>query len=132
MQQAPDMRFPAPEFEIKIVLAILLFGCYPWRRFRITRLILHPRLVGNPVSFPGLASIIGERLFKVRRIRVDVRPDVSNQNRSAIWAGWFLVEEFAAVVPEFADGGRTTHGAILAVGPIKAPLMSSEVVETQG
>src|SRR5229473_3732481 len=89
---------------------------------RFVRFIVHPCLFRNPVDFPGFASIIREGLLKVGGIRGDVRPNKSNQDRSAIRARWFRVEKLAASILEFADRGRA-HGATLAGGPIEAPLV---------
>src|SRR2546427_12058448 len=91
------------------------------------RLIVYSYLVRDPVDFPGFAPIIRERLFKVGRIRGDVRPNKSNQDCSTIRARWFRVEELAAAVLEFADRGRA-HGAALASGPIEAPLVGLGIV----
>src|SRR6266702_3735078 len=48
--------------------------------------IVYPRLVRDPVFFPGFATVLRERLFEVRRIRVGLRPNESNQDGSAICA----------------------------------------------
>src|ERR1035438_7171050 len=40
----------------------------------------HPCLVRDPVDFPRLAAILGERLFKVGHAGVGVRPDKSNKD----------------------------------------------------
>src|ERR1700730_4239883 len=94
---------------------------------RLVRFIFHPRLIRNPVDFPGFASIIRERLFKVGRILGDVRPSKSNQDRSTVRARWFHVEKLAASILEFADRGRS-HGTAFARGPIEAPLMGLGIV----
>src|SRR5712692_8169514 len=94
---------------------------------RFDRFIFHPCLVRNPVDFPGLAAIIRERLLKVGRIRGDIRPNKSNQDGSAIRAGWFRVEKLAASILEFADR-RRPQGTAFAGGPIEAPLVRLGVV----
>src|SRR6266567_8336388 len=94
---------------------------------RSVRFILHPRLVCNPIDFPSLAAIIGERLLKVGRIRSDIGPDKSNQDGSAIRARWFRTEKLAASILEFSDRGRP-EGSALTCGPIEAPLDRKSVV----
>jgi hypothetical protein len=65
---------------------------------RFDSFIFHQCLVRDPVDFPGLTSVIRERLFKVGRVRGDVRPNKSNQDRSAIRARWSRVEKLAASI----------------------------------
>src|ERR1700719_225372 len=84
------------------------------------RSVVHSRLVRNPVHFPGLAAILRERLFKVRHIRVGVRPNKSNEDRLAIER--VLGVKLAAAILKFADLGDNER-AVLAVGPIQAPLV---------
>src|SRR5258708_4272542 len=97
---------------------------------RFVRFIFHPCLVRNPVDFPGFAAIIRERLFKVGGIRGDVRPNKSNQDGSAIRAGWFCVEKLAASILEFADRGRA-HGTAVAGGRLEPPRMGLWLVKRQ-
>jgi hypothetical protein len=83
-------------------------------------------LVGDPVDFPGFASVGGEGLFKVGGVGSNFRPDVAYKNRPAVEI--LLIEEFAASIVEFADGGLAEE-SIFAIGPIEAPLVSLGIVE---
>src|SRR5580704_9009505 len=94
---------------------------------RFVGFIWHPCLIRNPIHFPGLASIIGEGLLKVRRIRSDLRPDKSTQDGSTVRAGRFRVKKLSASILEFADRGRP-QGPAFAGGPIKAPLVGLGIV----
>ena len=67
----------------------------------------------------------------MRRTRVGLRPNKSNQDGFAIGARWFGVVKLAASLLEFADCGRA-HGSALAGGPIEAPLVSLGIVQAQG
>jgi len=82
-------------------------------------LLGHPRLVRDPVDFPGFTAIIRKGLLKVRGAGVHVRPDKSNQNGFAV--DRILGEKRAASVFEFANLGWV-HDADLAVSPIEPPL----------
>src|SRR5258705_8561340 len=53
---------------------------------RLVRFIFHPRVCRDPVDLPGLASIVGERLFKAGRIRPDVRDD--EQDHRCRWIAY--------------------------------------------
>src|SRR5260370_37222804 len=86
---------------------------------RFVRFIFHPCVRRDPVHFPSLASIIRERLFKMARIRSDVRNNKSNKDGSAIQC--FLVAKLATSSPEIADRGLAQCTAV-AVGKIEAPL----------
>jgi hypothetical protein len=78
----------------------------------LKRLVFHARLIRNPVHFPALAPIIGEGLFEVSRIWGDVRPNISNQDRSALHV--ILAEKFPASILEFADmGGPASEPTLL-------------------
>src|ERR1700719_1688715 len=92
---------------------------------RFIRSIVHPRLVRNPIHFPGLAAILRERLFKVRRIRVGVRPNKSNEDRLAIER--VLGVKLAAAILKFAYLGNNER-AVFAIGPREAPLVSLGIV----
>src|ERR1035438_2534128 len=96
---------------------------------RFVRFIGDPCLIRNPIHFPSLASIIRERLLKVGRIRGCVRPNESNKNRFVIQC--VLAEKLAVPVLELASLG-CDHGSVLAVGPVKAPLVSLGIVQTEG
>jgi hypothetical protein len=65
----------------------------------------------NEVWLPRLASVIGERLFKLMRIRTDVRPDHPNQDGSAM--KWLLIEKLAAPI----DSGF--FGETIALVPLR-------------
>jgi hypothetical protein len=95
----------------------------------LRRFIRHPDLVGDPVGVPGLASIIGERLFKVRHARGRVGPDKPNENAFSIQH--VLGVKLASSVLELADL-RYDHLAVLAVGPIQTPLVRRRIVSAQG
>src|SRR5579862_3140053 len=82
----------------------------------LTDFAADPRLVRDPVHFPGFSSIIRKRLFEVRRIRGQVRPDVSNQYGFAI--DRILSVKLAASILEFPHL-RWIQLAVLAIGPIK-------------
>ena len=97
---------------------------------RFRRFIVNPRLVGDPVHLPGFAAIVGEGLFKVSGVGSDVRPEVANEDDAAVVG--VLAEELAASVFEFAHIGWTTERAVLAVGPVKTPLMRFRIVKSQG
>ena len=66
-------------------------------------LILHSRLVCDPVHFPRLTTIFGERLFEVGGVLGHLRPDVANEDHSAVEG--VLGEEFTASVLELAELG---------------------------
>src|SRR5271169_2307052 len=89
--------------------------------------LLHSRLVRNPIRFPGLAPVVGVRLLKVRRIRRDVRPDISIQNVLAVVC--VPAVKLAPAIPELADVRRTAHHALLAVRPIEAPLFGLRIIK---
>jgi hypothetical protein len=82
-------------------------------------------LIRNPVHFPGLASVSGERLFKVGRVRGHVRPIKSNKDAFSVQH--VLGVKLTPSIPEFADLWWI-RGAILAGGPIETPLMSVGIV----
>src|SRR5260370_38949662 len=67
---------------------------------RFVRFIFHPRVRRDPVHFPSFDSIIRERLFKIARIRSDVRNNKSNKDGSAMHG--FLVEKLAKSIPQGA------------------------------
>src|SRR5258708_19259382 len=90
---------------------------------RFAGFIVYPCLVRDPVYFPGFATILRERLFEVRRIRVGLRPNESNQDGSAIGARRFRVVKLAASILEFPDRGHA-HSSALAVRPLQPPLAS--------
>src|ERR1700731_2467575 len=94
---------------------------------RFVGFIPHPCLIRNPIHFPSLASILGEGLLEVRRIRSDLRPNKSTQDGSTIRAGWFRVEKLPASILEFADRGRP-QGPAFAGSPIEAPLVGLGIV----
>src|SRR5437762_10558515 len=96
---------------------------------RFRRFIVNPRLVGDPVHLPGFAAIVGEGLFRVSGVGSDVRPVLANEDDAAVVG--VLAEELAASVFEFAHIGWTTERAVLAVGPVKTPLMSFRIVKAQ-
>jgi hypothetical protein len=87
--------------------------------------VFYPRLVGNPVHFPGLASIIGEGLFKVRRAGVRVAPNISNQDAFSIER--VLGVKLTTSVLKLTDL-RRLHLASLAVGPEQAPLVGLGII----
>src|ERR1700683_2755564 len=58
----------------------------------------------------------------------DVRPNESNKDRFVIQG--VLAEKLAVPVLELANLG-CDHGSILAVGPVKAPLVSLGIVQTE-
>src|SRR5260370_36646552 len=97
---------------------------------RFAGFIVYPCLVRDPVYFPGFATILRERLFEVRRIRVGLRPNESNQDGTAIWARRFRGVKLAASILEFADRGHA-HGSPLAGPPIKAPPSAFRFIQTQ-
>src|SRR5260370_12123318 len=126
-QNATCARKPASK-----IWLIVAYSCDPlsgMRRssVRFDRFIFHPCLVRDPVDFPGLAPIIRERLLKVSRIRGDVRPNKSNQDGSAIGAGWFRVEKLPPSILQFADLCRP-HDTSLAGGQVEAPLVGLGIV----
>ena len=65
----------------------------------------------------------------MRRIRGHIRPKISNQDGFSV--NRVLGKKLATSILEFADLGWI-HDAVLAVGPIEAPLMGFRIVETQG
>jgi len=95
---------------------------------RLVGFIVHACVGRDPVYFPSLASIIRECLFKAARIRSDIRHDKSNVDGSAIQ--WFLIEKLAASILEPADRGLS-HGSVVAVRKIEAPLVGLGIVQTQ-
>lgn len=62
---------------------------------RFVRRIADAFLIGDPVHLPGRTSIVRVRLFKVSGIWSDVRPDISNENHSAVVS--VLAIEFAGM-----------------------------------
>src|SRR5271155_4773066 len=93
---------------------------------RLFRFLVCPRHARDPIHFPGLASVVREGLLEVRRIRGDVRPDVANQDRSALEC--VLSIKLAAPILEFAHLRRAVYEANLAVSPIQTPLASLRIV----
>src|SRR5207302_10689414 len=69
-----------------------------------------------------------ECLFKVVRIRRDVRKDLAHEDGPPLEA--LLIEELAAAVPELTHRRRAQR-ALLAVRPTEAPLVGLRVVEAQ-
>src|SRR5579862_9583917 len=92
------------------------------------RNIIYSRLVRNPVDLPCLASIIRERLFKVRCIPGGIGPNKSNVDGAALPR--LLVVKLTTSILELADHGLF-YKAILAVGPIDTPLMRLRIVKTK-
>src|SRR5215467_9030286 len=96
---------------------------------RFVSFIVYPYLIGNPVDFPCLAAIFGERLFKMSGISCDVRPNVANQDSSTVKG--LLIEKFTAPILELSYRGLA-QDTILAVGPIETPLVRLGIVQTKG
>src|ERR1700735_5404149 len=92
---------------------------------RFVRFNLHPCVGCDPIHFPGLAAVVRKRLFKVARIRSDVRDNKSNKDGSGIEC--FLIEKLAASILELADRGLA-HSTAVTVGKIEAPLMGLGIV----
>lgn len=88
-------------------------------------LILFPRVVGDPIHFPGFAAIVRERLFEMTGIRLNVGDDEPHENRPAIPR--FLVEEFTTPIFELADG-RLAQNPAFTVGKIQGPLVRLGIV----
>ena len=65
----------------------------------------------------------------MRRIRCGVRPNKSNQDGFVIQC--VLGVKFTDSIPELADLGRDDD-AVLAVGPIKSPLVRLRIVGAEG
>jgi len=76
------------------------------------RSIWDPRLVRDPIHFPGLAAVVGEGLFEVGRVGVQIRPGVANENDFSVEI--VLGVELAVSIFELADLGRS-YFSILAV-----------------
>src|SRR5260370_26650006 len=91
-----------------------------WSSVRFVRFIFHPCVRRDPVHFPSLASIIRERLFKMARIRSDVRNNNSNKDGSAIQC--FRFEKLDTSMPEVAHPGLA-QGTTVPAGKITAPLV---------
>ena len=87
--------------------------------------LLHARIYRDPVDFPRLAPVIRECLFKMDRIRLDVRNDKSNKNGFAIEK--LLVEKLAASILELADRGLAQCTGV-AIRKIEAPLVGFRIV----
>src|SRR5579864_902514 len=135
MRLALEMSFPVSELKIEVVLVVgrrpglrIELGCARLRS-RFEFFLADAGLVGDPVDLPGLASIVGEGLFKVRGGRGDLRPDESDQDDSPF--DGLLIVELSLAVLEFADGGYAEN-AVFAGGPIDAPLVGLGIVEPQG
>ena len=86
-------------------------------------------LIRNPVDLPSLPAVTRVRLFEMRRIRIDLRPDKPNQNRPSL--PHVLTVEFAAAILKLADHGWV-QDPILTVGPIDPPLVRLRVIKPQG
>ena len=85
-------------------------------------------LVGDPVDFPGSASVVGEGLLEVGR-GVQVGPFKADEDGFAV--DRVLGEEFAAAVFEFADLRRVDNTNSF-VGPVEAPLVGFGIVSAEG
>jgi hypothetical protein len=96
---------------------------------RFVRFIVYPCVRRNPVHFPSLASIVGEGLFETAGIWSDIRDKKTNKDRSAI--EYFLVQELAVSILEFADCGLA-QGTAVAAGKIETPLVGLAIVQAQG
>ena len=105
------MNVPGTQLEVEIMLPI-------FHRLRgsvgqvFIRFIFHARIRRDPIDFPALASIFGERLLEPARIWSNVRPDISHQNGSTI--KFFQIEKLTTAIPEFADC-RLAQAAAIAV-----------------
>src|SRR5215471_13766833 len=89
---------------------------------------LHPCVVRDPVNFPSLTAVIGERLFEVTGIRGNVGNDEAHQDGAAIQS--FLIVELAAAIPEFPDGRHADRPGP-AIGEVEAPLVRLRIVKAQ-
>src|SRR6266404_5687215 len=93
-----------------------------------TLLLLHASIGRDPVHFPGLSSVVGERLLEADRIRRERRDDEANQDGAA--PERVLAEKLAAPVLELAVHRRAQRTAA-AVREVQAPLVRVGVVEAQ-
>ena len=87
------------------------------------------RVGRDPIQLPGLASIIGERLFKSTHVGTGAGNHESHIDCPAVQR--LLAEKLTTSILEFADG-RLSRGAGAAIGEIETPLVRFRVVETQG
>src|ERR1700722_3992040 len=85
------------------------------------------RLVCDPVHFPCLAAIVGERLLEVWS-RIHTRPAEADENRLVV--DRIHRKKFADSILEFANLRRIEH-ADLYIRPIETPLMRSRIVRPQ-
>src|SRR6185436_15791203 len=100
----------------------------PGSRIVFLRSWAHPRIGGDPVHFPCLASIRREGLLEMAGVRCDVRDDEPDENGAAVEV--FPGVELAAAVLELADR-RWRHRAAAAVREVEAPLAGLGVVEAE-
>src|SRR5258706_13858912 len=96
-----------------------------WKRAKMVSVIGLPGEFGDPVSFPGLAAVVGERLLEPEGPGGDIREDEAHEDGSVVQG--FLVVELAAAVLEAARHGDAQL-ALGAVGEGDAPLVRGRVV----
>src|ERR1700723_997811 len=82
----------------------------------------------NESRRPRFAAVVGVRFLVMMGVRLDVRPDTTHQNRSAIHG--IRGVQFAAAIMEGADGGRAQYPDS-AVDEILTPLVRLGIVEKQ-
>src|SRR5678815_5035751 len=89
-------------------------------------LILDPCVDGDPVRFPSLNAVIGERLLESIGVRRDLGEHAADQDGAPI--EFLLVVELPSSVLELTDRG-CAQGAAGAVREIEAPLTRLRIVE---
>jgi hypothetical protein len=67
-------------------------------------LFLHTRVDRDPIYFPGLAAVCGERLLDLAGFCFDVRDDEAHQDRASVEI--LLIVKLAPAVLEFASRRR--------------------------
>src|SRR5215472_37748 len=96
------------------------------RQKPVVLLVRNALLIRDPVHFPSLASIVGERLLKMGRLGVQICPLISNQDGFAI--DRILSDEHTAPIFEFADL-RRVEDSRFASRPVEPPLVRFWVVQ---
>src|SRR5690606_19003409 len=94
----------------------------------VARFVRHARIDRDPVAYPRLAAVVGQRLLEAPRVRADLRDDEPDEDRPAI-EGIRSIEHAASIL-ELAIHG-IGHDAVPAVGEVETPLPGFGVIQAQ-
>ena len=117
------------DFSAYIMWAFLQIGWLRGTAFGLFLYFAFPRQGCDKVWLPGFASITRKRLFEMMRVRCDIRPDHSDQDRATIEC--LLIEKLSAPILELTNH-RWVQDTDTTVGKILCPLMRLRIVKKQG